>query len=207
MKRGVYMALIKCPECGKDISDKSSACIHCGYPLEKLRISLDSVKVDENIYNISSLHRKYNKYSKEDQIFIYKECKKKYKKITKGSYDLLDISTEYDSPTGQNLVQMVGQMFNWWNKNGKMYLTYKFLIECINHNFEYFEFNTADYAAIAPKPTHKPDPNIVRCPKCGSTSVTTQERGYSIMWGVLGSTKKKNLCQKCGYTWWPGGKK
>ena len=50
------MALIKCPECRKDISDKSSACIHCGYPLEKLRISLDSVKVDENIYNISSLH-------------------------------------------------------------------------------------------------------------------------------------------------------
>lgn len=64
MKRGVYMALIKCPECRKDISDKSSACIHCGYPLEKLRISLDSVKVDENIYNISSLHRKYNKYYK-----------------------------------------------------------------------------------------------------------------------------------------------
>ena len=27
------MALIKCPECGKEISDKASACIHCGYPL------------------------------------------------------------------------------------------------------------------------------------------------------------------------------
>ena len=27
------MALIKCPECGKEISDKSSNCIHCGYPL------------------------------------------------------------------------------------------------------------------------------------------------------------------------------
>ena len=27
------MALIKCPECGKDISDKSLTCIHCGYPL------------------------------------------------------------------------------------------------------------------------------------------------------------------------------
>ena len=27
------MALIKCPECGKEISDKSSACIHCGYPI------------------------------------------------------------------------------------------------------------------------------------------------------------------------------
>lgn len=29
------MALIKCPECGKDISDQSENCIHCGYPLNK----------------------------------------------------------------------------------------------------------------------------------------------------------------------------
>ncbi len=28
------MALIKCPECGKEISDKAKACIHCGFPLE-----------------------------------------------------------------------------------------------------------------------------------------------------------------------------
>ena len=28
------MALIKCPECGKEISDQSSTCIHCGFPLQ-----------------------------------------------------------------------------------------------------------------------------------------------------------------------------
>lgn len=28
------MALIKCSECGKEISDKSTACIHCGCPIE-----------------------------------------------------------------------------------------------------------------------------------------------------------------------------
>lgn len=27
------MSLIKCPECGKEVSDKAQACIHCGYPL------------------------------------------------------------------------------------------------------------------------------------------------------------------------------
>ncbi len=27
------MALIKCPECGQEISDKSDKCIHCGFPL------------------------------------------------------------------------------------------------------------------------------------------------------------------------------
>lgn len=28
------MALIKCPECGKEVSDKASACINCGYPIQ-----------------------------------------------------------------------------------------------------------------------------------------------------------------------------
>ena len=28
--------LIKCPECGKDVSDKAPACIHCGFPLNNL---------------------------------------------------------------------------------------------------------------------------------------------------------------------------
>lgn len=31
------MALITCPECGKRISDKSSACIGCGIPMEEIR--------------------------------------------------------------------------------------------------------------------------------------------------------------------------
>ena len=30
------MALIKCPECGKEISDQAPACIHCGFPLDKM---------------------------------------------------------------------------------------------------------------------------------------------------------------------------
>lgn len=27
--------LIKCTECGEEISDKSEKCIHCGYPIGK----------------------------------------------------------------------------------------------------------------------------------------------------------------------------
>lgn len=27
------MAIIKCPECGRDVSNKAEKCIHCGYPL------------------------------------------------------------------------------------------------------------------------------------------------------------------------------
>ena len=28
------MALIHCPECGKEISDQANRCPHCGFPLE-----------------------------------------------------------------------------------------------------------------------------------------------------------------------------
>lgn len=29
------MALIKCPECEKEISDQANRCIHCGYPITR----------------------------------------------------------------------------------------------------------------------------------------------------------------------------
>jgi len=32
---GTVMALLKCPECGKEISDKAENCPHCGYVLVK----------------------------------------------------------------------------------------------------------------------------------------------------------------------------
>lgn len=31
------MALIICPECGKEISDKAAVCIHCGYPIQEMK--------------------------------------------------------------------------------------------------------------------------------------------------------------------------
>ena len=33
---GVDMALIKCTECGKEISDKATACPHCGCPMTEI---------------------------------------------------------------------------------------------------------------------------------------------------------------------------
>ena len=32
------MALIKCPECGKEVSDKASSCPNCGYPISNIKI-------------------------------------------------------------------------------------------------------------------------------------------------------------------------
>ena len=32
------MALIRCPECGEKISDKSDVCVHCGFPVNKKNV-------------------------------------------------------------------------------------------------------------------------------------------------------------------------
>ena len=40
------MGLIQCPDCGKQVSDQATACIHCGRPLAKsLRHSVSSTDV------------------------------------------------------------------------------------------------------------------------------------------------------------------
>ena len=42
------MALIKCPECGKDVSDKAKSCPNCGCPIEsssgKVKIMIPTLK-------------------------------------------------------------------------------------------------------------------------------------------------------------------
>lgn len=43
------MAIIKCKECGKDISDQTIACIHCGYPVSQKKLSVDIPKCDIKI--------------------------------------------------------------------------------------------------------------------------------------------------------------
>ncbi len=43
----------------------------------------------------------------------------------------------------------------------------------------------------------------LRCPKCGSTNITTGARGFSFWTGFLGSGKTVNRCGNCGHIWKP----
>ena len=64
------MALIKCPECGKEISDKSSACIHCGYPLANIQQEKPKVIQTQSAENsVQSLQAK-QEFSAEQYLFL-----------------------------------------------------------------------------------------------------------------------------------------
>ena len=43
-----------------------------------------------------------------------------------------------------------------------------------------------------------------KCPVCGSTYISTVNRGYSLFSGFVGSGSPRNVCQKCGHKWKPG---
>lgn len=47
--------------------------------------------------------------------------------------------------------------------------------------------------------------NVPKCPKCGSTAISTGARGFSIVTGFLGSDQTVNRCGNCGYKWKPKG--
>lgn len=42
-----------------------------------------------------------------------------------------------------------------------------------------------------------------QCPKCNSTEIGVVNRGYSIVWGFIGSGKSMNACKMCGHKWKP----
>lgn len=42
-----------------------------------------------------------------------------------------------------------------------------------------------------------------KCPRCGSKSIVTGQRGFSMLTGFIGSSKTMNRCGNCGYKWYP----
>jgi tetratricopeptide (TPR) repeat protein len=69
------MALIKCPECGKEISDKSSICIHCGYPISEMKQNSETLQEELLPENELLLEKQL----KRDQDSSIKEEKKNFK--------------------------------------------------------------------------------------------------------------------------------
>ena len=64
--------LIKCPECGKDVSDKAPACIHCGFPLNNNDINLKVTCVINHVEcNITPIKEYTSTLSTEEQKYFF----------------------------------------------------------------------------------------------------------------------------------------
>ena len=59
------MALIKCPECGKDVSTSAECCPNCGYPLKKTVSAQQPIQYETKAETIRCLGRSQNALNRE----------------------------------------------------------------------------------------------------------------------------------------------
>ena len=97
------MALITCPECGKEISSKASSCPNCGYPIAKeIQSNTELIMQDQKQLKWKVLGTYF--YVLNSYANTYFFLKEKYKKEYAGS---------------QNFLNNVGLLFEIRNKYAK----------------------------------------------------------------------------------------
>lgn len=171
------MALIKCPECGNQISDKSKTCIHCGYPLDNIEST--------ELYNM---------------VLINADTKANYFIAKSTLVELYGV----DKTQAYNLLKNPGSvLIKGVKKSNIEYLkhefnTYGFLVNFTPSEDNYIHPHNDTWNEWEKKRTAP-----TTCPRCGSTEITTGQRGFSFITGFIGSNKTVNRCAKCGYSWQP----
>ena len=127
----------------------------------------------------------------------------------------------YKSVTELNkdeLYKATNKIDNKLNKNNKFSNTelYKYIINFdingivryIKQFVEYSDDELKYYAECKVEQIKriKKEKSILKCPKCGSTAITTGARGVNFTLGLIGASKTVNRCANCGHTWKPTAK-
>lgn len=185
------MALITCPECGKEVSDKAKMCPNCGYPINDPTVP----DVKNNIcvfkgqrYDLTEvleyIEKTYdeNGYCVDPKTPAYFALKRIIPTIGCDTNELLGYLARYHKVPDFNFIP-TGDPDKYRLIKPKDY----------DPNFNIHKAFEEEQKKLIPK-----------CPKCGSTSITTGSRGYSLFTGFLGSGKTVNRCGNCGYKWNPG---
>lgn len=222
------MALINCPECGKEISDRSYWCVHCGYPMRE--VFSPAVPVPEQPV-------KTEEPEKAAPItYVIKVTKFKSGKdgnTTEGTWPRSFPKIDQICPGGYWRTVRY-----FWENDGKSELFRKVTLfsykkeklgvcgvsglNCLPGNeaiyiqlrgFSAGESNPS-YIVLGEVDTLPEDrasytgvstSGAVKCPQCGSTSITTSSRGLNWSFGTIGAAETVNRCAVCGFTWYPRG--
>ena len=168
------MALIKCPECGKEISDKSKQCIHCGFPLEELLASANATGVYSVVLERFVMTSKY--VENKAEVIGYLQ-------------EIMDVVTADAENVLYHLPQKIADGIKKEN------------IEAMEKRFKEIgckvSFVPSDvrvehpYNAVIEEKRRKN-----ACPKCQSENVAISEK-----MGFFGNRKISCHCKDCGHDW------
>ena len=157
------MALIYCTECGREISNKASACVYCGCPIEH-NIKEDHCIINKRDYDLSDFKRRILTRDQTNSETAYQIAE--------------DLCYAIDGLSIFGAAELAMEIL----KTGKV---------------------PESFDAKAHALKFKEDDGLIHCPRCDSTNIVTGQRGYSIVWGFVGSNRTMNRCAKCGHKWEP----
>ena len=225
------MALINCPECGHQISDKAISCPQCGYPLKDTNLSLNEQK-SKCEADIAGIEEK--KASSDKKIVREKE------KIR-----LSEISADVEMPKAPSVswkfiismaaVAVIGMIFsiNGWQTLAILFFIFGFLMPITlctlfyrdekqkylyaRKDFESYKKDVLENRRRKMKEMQEKGINQtviedeigkpeIKCPNCGSVDTETISTGAKVLstaaFGLASGKIGKNYkCRHCGYIW------
>lgn len=179
------MPIIKCSECGHDVSTYAEQCQNCGCPMNVILSSQELVS-NPNLYSVELLsimkgqRMKVLRFLKESRSLEFDEAAA----IADNLPQLITIGVQH------NIAQVIVDKLTSLG------------CECSILKYEDSDRQKTDVAKIESSNLFQMDKPL-RCPACGSNQIVTTSRGYSLIWGFAGSNKTVNRCGKCGHTWKP----
>lgn len=81
------MALINCPECGKEISDKAIACINCGFPVSEVSKLMDTEPFPE-LPNDLNIGAQIVNWTGDAGLYVKYYSDNKFSDFTNGKYEI-----------------------------------------------------------------------------------------------------------------------
>lgn len=194
---GYHMALIKCPECGaKNISDSAKMCPACGY---EIKAHFDKIKEIDQLENLSMPQKPEKK-----KLNFVQWCFILFFIVGGIVAFIADLSSGGGDESLFFLIFCCG--ISWLFYYVSVLQDYKKQVERYNRAQQDFEkYKRDEIITHTAKYMEKRENEKVSCPKCGSLHIQTINRGYSVITGFIGSGSPRNVCQKCGFEWKPGG--
>lgn len=208
------MALITCPDCGQAISDKATACIHCGCPIAAQPPSPISEPATISRQFDGIVNKEYKGYG-GNQVVVEGDAVHIKQLLMKEDCTFADITDiQWREPSGM--------------RNGCLTITTK--TGHMPYQIIFLKGQLADFSELRglleermPLPAAGQvqglDPAVARCPKCGSTSLSASNQGFSagkaaagvlltggigLLAGGLGSKNVTVTCLNCGHKFKPG---
>lgn len=214
------MALIKCPECGKEkVSDNAPFCPECGFGIREYYSKVEQDQIKKELEKKHEEERLATVTKAENHRKSRVENVKLPDKPDKNKYIFAGVMCGIMALIGW-LGVITGIGFIW------LIIAVLFSVLAaaspkVYRNevdrYEYAIKNPEEYKnAVIDEEDRKKEEAISQakrdalkansaptCPRCGSIYISTVNRGYSIVSGFIGSGKAMNVCQKCGHKWSP----